>query len=151
MAKSYRQKYQNYIQTEAIHPQSYRQQVHEGAKVPGGYNSSWNSAPLFLKSSGPLNCTFTLASFKCLSAMFWVSEWLSLTAFSCTGDIGVHKVNTGLVIITYILESLSSLQWISQPPARPPAKSAGRLANRPVKPASHHLVKLGERPEAELS
>ena len=35
--------------------------------------------------------------------------------------------------------------------SRPPAKSAGRLvANRRVKPASHHLVKLGERPRAKL-
>ena len=28
--------------------------------IPGRYNSSWNSAPFFLKSSGPLNCTFTM-------------------------------------------------------------------------------------------
>ena len=59
MAKSYRQKHQNYIQIEAIHHQSYRQLVHEGIKIPGGYNSTWNSAPFFLKIPGPLNCTFT--------------------------------------------------------------------------------------------
>ena len=62
MAKSYRQKLWNYIQVEAIHLQSYRQLVREGMKIPGSYNSSWNGAPFFLKSSGALNCTFTLAS-----------------------------------------------------------------------------------------
>ena len=48
-----------YIQLEAIHPQSYRQLVHGGIKIPGMCNSSWNSAPFLLKSSGLLNCTFT--------------------------------------------------------------------------------------------
>ena len=59
MAKSYRQKHQNYIQIEAIHHQSYCQLIHEGIKIPGGYNSTWNSAPFFLQIPGPLNCTFT--------------------------------------------------------------------------------------------
>ena len=58
MAKSYQQNHWNYIQIEAIHPQSYRQLVHEGIKIPGRYNSSWNNAFFFLKSSGPLNCIF---------------------------------------------------------------------------------------------
>ena len=49
----------NYIQIEAIHPQLYRQLVHDGIKIPGRYNSSWNSVLFFLKSLGPLNCTFT--------------------------------------------------------------------------------------------
>ena len=61
MAKSYRQKYSNYIQIEAIHPQSYRQLVLEGIKISSRHNSSWNSALFYLKSSGPLNCTFTKA------------------------------------------------------------------------------------------
>ena len=39
---------------------------------------------------------------------------------------------------------------VYQPAARLPAISAGRLANRRVKPASHHLVKLGERLQEEL-
>ena len=43
-----------------------------------------------------------------------------------------------------------ALPDISVLASRPPAKSAGRLANRRVKPASHHLVKLGEGPQAEL-
>ena len=38
-----------------------------------------------------------------------VSEWLSLTAFLGTADIGVHIVHTSRVIIAYALESLSSL------------------------------------------
>ena len=38
-----------------------------------------------------------------------VSEWLSLTAFWGTADIGVHVVHTSGVIIAYTLESLSSL------------------------------------------
>ena len=44
------------------------------------------------------------------------------------------------------VDGLVVRQCISQPPAI----SAGRLANRRVKPASHHLVKLGERPQEEL-
>ena len=62
MANHIGKKHSNYIQIEAIHPQSYRQLVHEGQKIPGRYNSSWNTAPFFLKSSGPLNCTFTRIS-----------------------------------------------------------------------------------------
>ena len=38
-----------------------------------------------------------------------MSEWLSLTAFWGTADIGVHVVHTRRIIITYTLESLSSL------------------------------------------
>ena len=38
-----------------------------------------------------------------------VSEWLSLTAFLGTADIGVHLVHTSRVIIASILESLFSL------------------------------------------
>ena len=45
MEKSYRQKRENYIQIEAIHPQSYRQLVHEGIKIPGRHNTS--CAPFF--------------------------------------------------------------------------------------------------------
>ena len=39
----------------------------------------------------------------------WVSEWLSLTVFFGTVDIGVHLVHASHVIIVYTSESLSSL------------------------------------------
>ena len=35
-----------------------------GIKIPGRYSSSWNSAPFFLKSQGPLYCTFTRSCAK---------------------------------------------------------------------------------------
>ena len=63
----------NYIQIKAIHLQSYRQLVCEGIKIPDRYNSSWNSAPFFFKSSGPLNCTFTqfiIIYIQCIIAIF---------------------------------------------------------------------------------
>ena len=60
IAKSYRHKHWNKIQTVAIHPQSYCQLVREGIKITGRDNSSWNRAPFFLKISGPLNRTFTV-------------------------------------------------------------------------------------------
>ena len=42
-----------------------------------------------------------------------VSEWLSLTAFWGTTDIGVHVVHTSRVIIAYTLISLVSLTYIT--------------------------------------
>ena len=39
----------------------------------------------------------------------WASEWLSLTAFLGTVDIGVHIVHLSGVIVAYTLESLFSL------------------------------------------
>ena len=43
----------------------------------------------------------------------WVSEWLSLRAFWGMADIGVHVVQTSLVIIAYTLGSFSSLTQIT--------------------------------------
>ena len=46
---------------------------HEGIRITGRYNSSWNSAPLSLKILGPLNCTFThFLSF--VFSFIWMSK-----------------------------------------------------------------------------
>ena len=37
----------------------------EGIKIPGRCNSSWNSAPFFFKSLGPLNCSLSLGGSPC--------------------------------------------------------------------------------------
>ena len=42
-----------------------------------------------------------------------VSEWVSLMTFLSTADIGVHVVHTSRVIISYTLESLSSLTEVT--------------------------------------
>ena len=110
MAKSYRQKHSNYIQIETIHPQSYRQLVHKGIKIPGRYNSSWNSAPFFLKSSGPLNCTFickfcwvgTLCGTKCkigeLSKYCSHHRYIYIDAVTPTYDFKWYWLNVSVVI-----------------------------------------------------
>ena len=59
MAKAYRQKTLK-LHSNWGHPSTIVSQlIHEDIKIPGGYDFSWNSTPFFLKSAGPLNCTFT--------------------------------------------------------------------------------------------
>ena len=42
-----------------------------------------------------------------------MNEWLNSTSYFWTTDIGVHVVHTSCVVITYTLESLSSLTQIT--------------------------------------
>ena len=59
IVKLCRQKRRNYARMGVISSKSYQQLVNEDIKILDGYKSSWNNAPFLLKSSSPLNCTFT--------------------------------------------------------------------------------------------
>ena len=85
----------------------------EDLKILGRQDSSWNSAPFFLKTSGPLNCTFTL-----LLELLLFSHWCfcycyieTVRFYSLGGEI-ISSVSEAKYLVTQAGAPLHS-HWLA--------------------------------------